>query len=118
MESNKGLPLNPFFLVAQNELIAFIKKIPDINNVIIASEIYYYVYHTFFNGENSIFERPPKITTIDHIKKSDSTSGLLIISPADPEILNLIFNKLKDVPNYKKNFLIIPSITAFVNQVF
>ncbi|OHS95469.1 Sec1 family protein [Tritrichomonas foetus] len=109
-----GLPFSIFKEQVNNDLKEILRNIPSEKRYITAPKyLINYVARSFdFSSINA------NLVSIDSIKPSDNQVVLIVVTPSERSNVELVLDKFQLVPNYVKVLLLIPRITALVQQTF
>lgn len=118
MDSTKkdtGLSFSLFRKQVNNDFFDLIRPFPSENKFVTApTYLLNYVRRMISFSQNQWL----KMITMDAIERTNDSAELIVISPAERTNIDNILNTFKLIPNYKKCLLIIPRITAVVQQSF
>ena len=118
MDSSKkdiGLPFSLFKKQVNSDFFAIIKSFPaEKKYVTCPPYLINYVRRMISFDENKWL----RFVSMDAVGVSNDKADLIVISPDERTNVEQILKTFKNVPNFNKCLLIIPRITATVEQLF
>ena len=110
-----GLAFNLFRDQAREDLSELLKDIPGPR--VITAPVYLTNYLQSLLDDKIMKDSIKSVVTFDTVTASQGSASLVVVAPADRDTVDAVCAKFRSVPNYKKTLLIIPRMTALVQQV-
>ena len=110
-----GLAFNLFRDQAGEDLMELLKDVPGPRAI--TAPTYLTNYLQSLLDDRIMKECIKALVLFDNVTPSSGAASLIVVAPADRDTVDEVCAKFETIPNYKKTLLIIPRMTALVQQV-